>query len=151
MKNEEQENKSKYYVPKIEELHYGFDYEHLPMRYLWYLQGCGLKDEWIEETFYGGSGNDGESEVHEIERLIEDKAIRIKHLDRSDLESLGWKNTSLAKSKETQYYNIGEISLHHNGDIIVIHEKECEWDSCIFRGTIRNRSELKRILAQIGV
>ena len=70
---------NKYYTPDIEEFHVGFEYEHLPMRYLWFLNGLGPKGKWMKEEFCAGAEQDGAWEIFEIEKLIKDNAVRVNY------------------------------------------------------------------------
>ena len=151
----------KYYTPELEEFHVGFEYEHLAKGYLWFLNGLGPKDTWMKETFSGGAGQDGESEVHELDALIEDKAVRVKHLDREDIESFGFKRSNLRDNiflEECDEWNhrpaecIG-INFNEGFDHIMIFFVEkggkIKHGQTIFAGKLNNKSELKRLLKQL--
>ena len=67
----------KYYTPTIEEFHSGFEYEFL-MQYL---------------NFYMWQKRVVEPDHRSFENYfnyIENNSIRVKYLDREDIESLGW-------------------------------------------------------------
>jgi hypothetical protein len=161
---------NKYYTPEIEEFCIGFEYEHLAKRYLWYLNGLGPKDEWLKETFSGGGGQDGETEVYELDHLIKDEAVRVKHLNREDIESFGWKDNEVHTGHAGEHYWIEKAVMKHGNrsqfeELHLIHQPYNGWvliwqvmrltigdsDSVRFSGVIKNKSELKRILKQIGV
>jgi len=154
--------KDKYYTPTIEEFHVGFEYEALEVK----------DNTWNKDTFT-------EKDKFPIFKTgIELGWLRVKHLDREDIESVGFK---LEK----------EASEHLPGDLFQMKAKNPHGEDatvCIyfvystnwavvywaeatggnymltvnipelrtasnnaFAGRISNKSELKRILNQIGV
>jgi hypothetical protein len=127
---------NKYYTPTIEEFHVGFEFE-------------------IRSTFM----HEGEwkpSIIRTLENIVglrlsdfsKNGEVRVKHLDREDIESLGWKPGGLQGLNEDSFtYEDYQLYWQDNQWIQVYN-----WDSkIIFEGTIKNKSELKRILKQIGV
>ncbi len=133
--------KNKYYTPKIEEFHVGFefevyeDYDVLPEK------------SWHKETY----PSDTVSQFYLNEGLL-----RVKSLDQEDIESLGFEYSGnnlvfdrFTSEKETPngfYY----IFIHD--DIISIESKSKTgyFTTDMFNGTIKNKSELKNILKMIG-
>jgi hypothetical protein len=135
----------KYYVPEIEEFYIGFEYEYNPslckkgLYFLDWLQ----RDRWYKESFGAYCLNDGESERDDIDNLIEYGGIRIKYLDREDIESFGFVQESLASfvNKDSWYIEwMPEDTL----DIYCVSD-------CRFKGKIKNKSELKVLLKQLGI
>jgi hypothetical protein len=111
----------KYYQPTIEEFHVGFEYER-----------CDGGYSWIKDIYPRASENT------KLERLI--PYTRVKALDREDIESL-----EIDDSVHIEFYEfVGE-----NEPNIIIKPKSIY--NPFFKGTIKNKSELKRILKQIGV
>jgi len=147
----------KYYIPTIEEFHVGFEYEEKLVKYQ----------------------NPGESKFHKnivktpkgipYEMWLKDGSIRVKKLDKEDIESCGFildkakeltknhiefkmDNVDYTKLTLFQYmtdtlflsFNFVENEIHiHNGGIYE------DSDSICLR--IKNKSELKRVLKQIGL
>ncbi len=84
---------------------------------------------------------------------------RIKHLDHDDIISLGWVVSSILKpilshekTIEGKVYNIFALHEYYygkNGYTIRIKQDE-KWFT-VFTGTIRNKSELKRLMNQLGI
>ena len=120
----------KYYIPEIEEFHKGFEYE---------LQ-CDEKHWLYNNTPY---------DFDLISNCIVDNRCRVKHLDKADIESLeftvadndpywyDYKNDRFYMYKESstdKYWNIND----NESDIG-------------FRGVIKNKSELKRLLKQLNI
>jgi len=149
---------SKYYKPSIEEFHVGFEFETLETD----RDGSGNKswNKWklgnqptflkhIFDKYYGPNEVEG--------------SVRVKKLDREDIESLGWAfdKTSIGetqlkffKDNLCLYYRENE----HQVGIFTLDPSKCGYyskynvDPCrINTVTIMNKSELKRILLQINV
>jgi len=133
---------SKYYTPSTEEFHVGFEYEAL-----WGVEN--VNGEWLKETF---------SKDQSILSL--EDTVRVKTLDQSDIESLdyvlhrkdvtmGYDEYCHKRHKEVlppgNDSNLNVI-LKKGNNVIVYKNLEI-----VFRGTIKNKSELKRILKQRGI
>lgn len=133
----------KYYTPEIEELHVGF--EGLQVKF---DVDRGWSDFFI-------------TDVDDLKAFdVAAVASRVKHLDREDIESLGLSYDNNAEPYPAREYEEMLIPrayakddwmlYHYEIDDVVWIEnyKEC---SFFFKGTIKNKSELKRILKQIGI
>lgn len=127
---------NKYYTPKIEEFCYNFPYEQK-----------AVTGGWREMEF---SFN-----LKKIKSYLEQGRIRVKHLDREDIESLGFEYDD-----KRDEYSKGDIIIDFNNKTHVTIGRYQEdypmgehtsWTDDLFIGTIKNKSELKRILKQIGV
>lgn len=127
---------TKHYVPEIEEFYVGFEFE-ISEKGKWIKESIGLYDlSWVSETPY----------------LLETKQIRVKHLDREDIESLGFELNG--GSGNLVQYNLGTYLLYEIKNTNSIGIKEIIDFNVVenlFYGKIKNKSELKRILTQIGV
>jgi hypothetical protein len=126
----------KYYTPKREEFYEGFLYEYNGSKDLdlWNLMSHSYKiaDLFPEGAFSGSK-------------------IRVKCLDREDIESLGIKLTQIpGDSFEYEYFleiydcTIGSVNLNEDDTV-----DELELYGAIFN--VRNKSELKKLLEQLGV
>lgn len=122
----------KYYQPEIEEFHIGFEYEWLNDEGTWIKEDSPIEisKENFDEQTYG---------------------LRVKYLDQQDIEDCGWEYSNT--SREIEYYNIEEISLYHDiiDHEISIYKIDCDWESCEFRGTVKNISELKKLMKQLNI
>lgn len=100
---------------------------------------------------------------HEWERIttgIKDGSVRVKCLDKEDIESLGWKHV-VPPDGEYQidnYYSLIQNIPEPNKTTIecklrVIGDNTSIWsddtDATYFDGTIKNKSELKKLMQQI--
>jgi hypothetical protein len=122
---------NKYYTPKIEEFHVGFEYEVLHD-----------DNKWIKESICK------KPEVVSLPYMILEN-IRVKYLDREDIESFGWKKQdedTFELGKHTLYYkrfNENFIEINVLGDY--------DGEFCHFKGHLKNKIELKRLMEQLGI
>lgn len=138
-------SKDKYYTPAVEEFHTGFDYEVFQKGQsrgddIFTFMPTQEEDEWFKykypDPFLG----------YQLDRLLK-KDIRVKYLDREDIESLGYKHIG------SGWYEKGTIRIRKWKDQqLDVHELfSGEWDRILRANEVKNKSELKRILKQIGV
>jgi hypothetical protein len=150
---------NKYYTPTPEEFHIGFEFEELCLNTF----ANGPLNRMMKKTIITGIGI-----VNVACELKNDGFVRVKHLDREDIESFGfvhygrtiddwYKLEGNFEIPMSNHRNI-QIRLQHDfrtyqGVRIVGYEySHDEGDSeTLYRGSCKNKSELKRILTQIGV
>lgn len=120
---------SKYYIPDVEELH--------PFIELYVDGKKQILD--TEDTIQLYSRN--------FEKVKIKGDVKIKYLDRGDIERLGWTynesfdNYHRQKDEESGWtlsFCDNKILINNTGD-------------CIFYGTVKNKSELRRIMKQIKI
>ena len=141
---------SKYYTPEIEEFYVGFEYEVL-------LGGDDYeKDVFITSSKFG---------FDDIDDLV--NISRVKYLDKHDVESLDFK---MIESEKSNYwgplferivedkigFNTGvvyRIHLGQDSQVLISTEVYSSYGSptSSIQMIIKNKSELKRILKQIGI
>jgi len=124
-----------YYTPEIEEFHVGFEYESMG----------GLENinaEWHDEVY---------SEEDSVKNLI--NTLRVKYLDQEDIESLGfehigalWFESAELDCRIRKWKGL-QVDIYYpwsknDGD----HTSNC----LVFRGKIKNKSELKKLLNQVN-
>ena len=140
---------NKYYTPDISEFHVGFEYER--------MNGTDWeKAELTNVDCWGTMARGYENEFEEIDSLI--RSVRVKCLDKEDIESLGFKQL-----KSPIWFHVENVSLFNSGvcDLrISIWPREDNIritisypgvdDEQIFVGKCKNKSELKQILKMIG-
>lgn len=140
---------NKYYVPNIEEFHIGFKYyEDI---------GRGI----YEQQVYDGEIITSERYVDcygafydSIEDSINFKMIKVKYLDKEDIESLGFEKSPNNENLFWRYKGDFEIQLSFDnkaeskelGIGISIYKIDL-----VFNGYCKNKSELKKILKQLGI
>lgn len=132
---------SKYYAPEIEEFHKGFEFE-------WF------EDQFKKESF--GITTDDDLEI--IDDEIRERKIRVKYLDREDVESFGFvlkgKSIDLWFEKEgvllrEDGHHLTNIKLQyglkdHKLKITLVYIGEEE--SVCFEGYIKNKNQLLTLL-----
>jgi hypothetical protein len=128
---------SKYYTPKIEEFHVGFEYESLELG----SQTKFNKDVVTDNHLYG----DYDQSTLLSELYFHPKKARVKYLDKEDIESLEFKQEG--KIYKDKWGNSLELTGYPNYDCRII----LVYSSRKFEGKIKNKSEFKRILKQLGL
>jgi len=152
---------NKYYVPDITELYVGFKCEMKnssdPIHFDW--EHCTFKDDFSNEL----------SEDYCFEYLrtdLKEENIRVKYLDREDIESLGFNDKHYNNIQSRSSY----FKIKENNDVYQIavywHMLKDDRESLIriykgkmhnypyteiFRGEIKNKSELKVLLNQLKI
>lgn len=122
-----------YYTPTIEEFHVGFECEILGI--------IGAKED---ERLFSQSTIISQKEL-ELIHLLE---IRVKTLDKSDIESLGWRfGTNDYVFPENKNVTYGQYKLlFNNNELEIIH-----LSGTLFRGIIKNKSELIKLMQQLNI
>jgi len=139
---------NKYYVPTQEEFRIGFEYEYK------YNENNSTDKGWTKRIF---DGNNFEiSDKTEVSKFT-----RVKYLDQEDIESLGWDYDKYypfqrIKGDERIAFtkNENKLGLHRlvlNGNKVLIYLETEFVHEGFFKGTIKNKSELKVLLKQLGI
>jgi len=125
--------KEKYYTPIIEEFHVGFEYE------VWDVKS---DENWIKQIL---------PEKGYVKHPHEE--IRVKHLDREDIEGEGYVH-GRAECLYKRQLSKGCLLLLHipkYNHVTIAYQGEKSFDKHIkFTGTIKNKSELRNILKMIS-
>jgi hypothetical protein len=138
----------KHYYPGIEELHVGFRVE---------LKLHEIKP-WEEHIIIPRDN-------FELQEYINNKLIRVKCLDKEDIESLGFVESGLKKdlflfknkidlTNVGREYTIGLNTNYINHHVIIFavpYNKTLEFNFNLFVGKLKNKSELKRIMNQLNI
>ncbi len=129
--------KNKYYTPDPEEFCIGFEYE-------------SLQDERFPDEDNSWEKNIISDEWH-LRKFIEYYCgdhieIRAKHLDREDIESLGFEQIEYDTYKKVNVYI--ELDMEYKTFINAVVQGAAV---ILFQGTIKNKSELKKLLKQLGI
>jgi len=135
----------KYYTPVLAEFHVGFECE---------VDYEGWEKTTIEMSPISSSLVARISRKNKLIHIVvtEDSMseYRVKHLDREDIESLGW----ISKSNINYYFiNEGiiwnyELHIYRDGKTITISNGG---NRDRFEGIIKNKSELKKLMLQLGI
>ena len=142
-----------YYGPKIEEFHVGFEYEYQDML----PHGGGVY--WVKGVL---KSNDNIESIYESNDWYE--SPRVKYLDKDDIESLGFNDKTKHLPSPSSFYkidsnNVFQIQIYWDmlrrsrENLIRIYKGELHNYPYteIFRGNIKNKSELKVLLNQLGI
>ena len=135
---------AKYYTPDISEFHVGFEYER--------MNGTDWeKAELTNVDCWGTMARGYENEFEEIDSLI--RSVRVKYLDKEDIESFGFEHDQT--TKDGSYFYSGTLITENQWCInlkdftIDIYDINSKSDFR-FNGLVKNKSELKQILKMIG-
>lgn len=143
---------SKYYRPRIEEFRIGFEFEGLIKTLSW---GEEPEASWLPITLGGNAPPDklfSGQLLQDFTKVRDNlKFFRVKCIDREDIESFGaFVDTDRAFKRYQMSFIIPEkcsIDFFPETNNFRIGDRE----GYLFRGSLRNKSELKEILIQIGV
>lgn len=137
---------NKYYTPTLDEFYIGFEFETLYNDK--FEEAIVLFWADFEDTTYNLSPN----------------RIRVKYLDQSDLEELGFQQYTYLRDGGTQVFrNLNkeyEIYFYRTNSIsdidpdkvkIIRHHENPSIKGQIFDGKIKNKSELKKLLKQLNI
>jgi hypothetical protein len=131
----------KYYAPELEEFHVGFEFETRYLERDWVKKELTFDDfGFYTSTWYVDS--------------VPETEFRVKCLDKEDIESLGWK-----QEFDMQAYILNSNSSGHQlyddhddpegkGKHITIYGLDI---NVIFKGYVKNKSELKKLLKQLKI
>lgn len=134
---------NKYYTPTIEEFHVGFEYEI----YIISHPRNGKASLWIPIKIQEEDDLITDHNTLSLQGNIDGKFCRVKHLDREDIESLGWKQE--IKTRNDLYF-FDRYFLNFK-DEITITDSYVLGTKELFNGKIKNKSELKKLMNQIGI
>jgi hypothetical protein len=131
-----------YYTPKIEEFCVGFEYE--------------LK-KWISPTAFEWQKSviNKSNDIHFVDMKLRDPKmdgtqIRVKYLDKEDIESLGFYERIGEYYTQDQEYQLSFLEKFNRWYIIEIGDTP-KYCNLIFRGIIKNKHELHLILKMLGI
>ncbi len=135
---------AKYYTPQISDIFIGFECE------LFYQDDFKLARtenlKWHKTII-------DKNKFQQAFSLIKVNKIRVKHLDREDIESCGWEFVSednyYKKANENWGYSLYYDSKENTYSIDNTEEYEM-WKQ-YFEGTIKNISELKKLMVQLNI
>lgn len=141
---------NKYYTPSIEEFHVGFEYER------------SFHTGWETKIFDDGFEDTDYSPLYWVNWELHKGLIRVKYLDKEDIESLGFRYDKTHPGTASDYFEYGssEFSFEHaeyymdydsSTNYCRIYFSVLDGDSTVFAGTIKNKSELKVLLKQLGI
>ena len=160
-----------YYTPTINEFHVGFEYERASYGGK-LLAGAPIKKEWVECKLG--------ADLYDINDVLDlynegkySTDLRIKYLDREDIESLGFEYDNngepiplrepenegdlydfpLAFNLDTQLENgiCYILYLYKDGVVWIDWIKDCAGMGYVFKGVVKNKSELVKLMEQLNI
>jgi len=132
-------NKNKYYTPKIEEFFVGFEFETNYLSDVWESRVLSSSEaDYFFNTYYADAVA---------------TEFRVKYLDKEDLENLGFIKTKedTFEKYSTSKYAAWVLYVYDNKISITFYHPDDSKGELWFFGTIKNKSELKKLLTQLGI
>lgn len=158
---------AKYYTPEIESFYVGFEYESIYL--LKEFEDIDFKNMVENEDFVWkkciwSKKDEFKTHFNIVNDEIEvPESIRVKILDREDIESLNFphigKTTSDLKKRDVfqvlttkkRFIIKVDFDISHIEIIIENEIYEPNMNYRVFYGTVKNKSELKRLMTQLGI
>lgn len=135
----------KYYAPSLEDFYWGFEFEVLNESK--YYDPTILEGAWLPASMGFGIFGD----IENIHKLLNDKQLRVKYLDKEDIEALGWVPDAAINDWTFRYVKGGnDLTGWFHKDMIAISISN-ELDNTIFCGKIKNASESKKLMEQLTI
>ena len=174
---------NKYYTPDISEFHVGFEYEVYDTKWKYsveHIEGDKFRilsdpessTDWYHKVYdvddyVHVKGIEGDTSVYcSLQDHINAGDIRVKYLDKADIEELGFEyiedrgmvenygylfqmKDPLYNIKDDGWMSMLQLKYWYNTNRIQIRSsaRHSDW----FDGTIRNKSELKVLLKQLNI
>ena len=130
---------NKYYTPEIEEFHVGFEYER--------MNGDKFEKSSINIYDMISNINGDENEIEEIHKKF--RTVRVKCLDKEDIESFGLKLHTSTDDRYGFEYDIKEGNAIIGGFTDTQNEENIMLYETYFY--VKNKSEFERLLKQVGL
>lgn len=145
----------KYYKPEPEEICIGFECE---LYHSYYIPERRIEKLKIETVDDFSTDRDGYGTIADIlYGFRTGTPIRVKYLDREDIEELGWENLEIRENshRSNEFFILGtirnyDLSYDINNSKVTISDNQ-EFAHNWFTGTIKNKSELKRLMKQLNI
>ena len=124
---------SKYYTPTIEEFHVGFEYEVQQLEELY--GSITYTEEYASFDYEFGDD-------------INLERVRVKLLDKEDIESLGFIESHYSNINQA-FYKFKDYTLYQDRTKVVVFFNDNGNNIVKFNGTIKSKSELQQILKMV--
>lgn len=138
--------KDLYYTPSIEEFCVGFEFEHRSDNNEW--SPFTIKTLNNMATLSKGLNGKLNAPPWYENLYLNDYEVRVKYLDREDLESLGFKD-------QVEFYVNEAFTIYvkantNKGLWLEIYRKDTVDEGLAFEGRVKNKSQLRKLLILIG-
>ena len=139
---------NKYYTPSKEELHIGFEFEEEFKNPNWHKLANPSQDiyEFVKLKL------DTSHSISRIIQKIKTDKVRVKFLDESDLEELGWNVHEKGIEKKVvggewrvHYLKLGTLELQYSDDL--------DWEAGfeIADVKVKNKSEMRKLMEMLNI
>lgn len=150
-----EDNFFKYYCPDISEFYVGFEFEAFFSKDWYPFEGA---NGWMKITLNFLDFSRDFNPINLI-GVIRKNLVRVKLLDQSDIERLGWKDLGGLDIAINREYKLGEYYLSFINNKRVTANVEIgsflsggdNKKQALFIGTIRNYNELKTLMWQLNI
>ena len=135
---------NKYYTPEISEFCVGFEYERFIPKSNHTEEEC-----WEKVTM-----SLNYLTLDEIEDEFIEKEIRVKYLDEQDILDCGFEKLSGDSNKITFKSINSSAGIYFYPDDrrkVLVYIDIYDYEGCIFDGYIKNKTELIKLLKQLGI
>ncbi len=154
---ENQKSNGDYYTPEMEEFRPGFEFE------VRYAGAPPSIPEWIKgELKYlntvGFTSQQYDDKGGVTKQWVEPDCVRVKYLNKEDVESLGWKPLS---GFDDQGFERDNYFLTFRERFITLQVRDitrymdgvlCDTSNAVlYQGLIKNKSELKKLMQQLNI
>lgn len=154
---------NKYYTPTIEEFHIGFEIERQTQELIGKEIAFKIESKLIgydyeinkDTTFEPSTISSKDIMYYELNPNHIERDIRVKCLDREDIESLGWEFKEIEKGmlsdRPVFQFKTYLLNFCKNEYAIwlLITDEDCDYQH--FSGKIKNKSELKQLMKQLNI
>ena len=155
---------NKYYTPEIEEFHVGFEYEYQSYNKISWTNYIVTEEDLTSSQMDLCASNG----IEDVFDKLKTNGVRVKYLDKSDIESCGFSLQGVPRYNDVSdivegyglYINdTDDLYLHliegNRYAIYLSHEYNefsGNWEQVdLFNGIIKNLSELRKLLKQLGI
>lgn len=128
---------NKHYTPELSEFFEGFEFQYQNIE----------QAQWISDVYR----LDWEVEESGIYEYLDWGNIRVKYLDQEDIESLGFKKYGEPSHYQIEIDGIKYYLIEYGFNRYEIRPSHFSIQFGSFLGTIKNKSEFKKLLKQLGI
>ncbi len=137
----------RYYTPSIEEFHIGFEYEKFDKHLAGYMDS---KLEFINTNWHRLKYDLNSIRLSQIPVKLNDKTIRVKYLDKEDIEFFGFEEIGQEEYTIGLPNSIWTIEKLYDEKIKSFYRLNDDDHQILFL-EIKNKSELKKLLIQLQI
>jgi hypothetical protein len=141
---------NKYYTPQIEEFCVNFQYERMN-------GNTWEQAEMTKLDFYSSFNSDYENEFEEIDKNI--RVVRVKYLDSTDIQELGWIVNEWKLTKTSGEVRIRLHPMFEYNHLLTIERKDFVRNASgdynilpiLSRAVVKNKHELNKVMQMLNI